>query len=51
MRLAQWVLSNESAMVPRKIEMRLIKVKYLTSLNGLTFSGDDKWFNGFIGVV
>jgi|TARA_B100001964_G_scaffold165431_1_gene181658 hypothetical protein len=42
MRLAQWVLSKERAIVPRKIEMRLMKVKYLTSLNGLIFSWDDK---------
>jgi hypothetical protein len=34
------VLSKERTNVPINITIRLEKVKYLTSLNGLTFSSD-----------
>jgi hypothetical protein len=35
---AQWVLSKERTSVPMNITIRLVNVKYLTNLNGLTFS-------------
>jgi len=39
--LAQWVLSMKRISVPQNITIRLISVKYLTSLKGLTFSSDE----------
>ncbi|MCJ7772268.1 MAG: hypothetical protein MUP22_03935, partial [Desulfobacterales bacterium] len=36
--LAQWVLRADRTTVPKKITIRLVKVKYLTSLNGFIFS-------------
>ena len=36
--LARWVFSKERSNVPIKITVRLVNVKYLTSLKGLTFS-------------
>jgi hypothetical protein len=41
MALTRCVLSKERTNVPINITIRLVKVKYLTSLNGLTFSSDD----------
>jgi len=35
---AQWVLNKERTSVPMNITIRLVNVKYLTNLNGLTFS-------------
>jgi len=36
--LAKWVFNKESASVPTNITIRLVSVKYLTSLKGLAFS-------------
>ena len=38
MAFAQCVLSKEKTSVPINITIRLVKVKYLTNLKGLTFS-------------
>jgi hypothetical protein len=39
--LARWVLRKERSNVPINITVRLVNVKYFTSLNGLTFSSDE----------
>jgi len=36
--LARWVLKKDKTKVPTNITIRLINVKYLTSLKGLDFS-------------